>query len=80
MFANWDLSGAENAEVWEQSVDDIAWLLRHVSERFIDGHEYNAYKHGLRLASGAAGIAVAPPGTDAFKRNCLVPGAAPRSA
>jgi hypothetical protein len=68
VFAKWDFSGAENADVWEQSVDDIAWLLRHVSERFIDGHEYNAYKHGLRVVSGSAGLAVAPSGTSAFKQ------------
>jgi hypothetical protein len=56
VFANLDLSSGTTSEAWEQSVQDIAWLLEHVAERFIAGHEYNAYKHGLRVVSGPAGL------------------------
>jgi hypothetical protein len=67
VFATWDLSLAEADEAWGQSIDDIAWLLQSVCERFVEGHEYNAYKHGLRVISGSAGLALAPFGSCAFK-------------
>jgi hypothetical protein len=61
VFATWDFSTTEVAEVWAQSVRDIAWVIGHVAERFVDWHENNAYKHGLRVVSGRAGLSVSGP-------------------
>jgi hypothetical protein len=58
VYANIDFSRMDVAERWARSVADIAWLIQHVAERFVAGHEYNAYKHGLRVSSGSAGFGV----------------------
>jgi hypothetical protein len=56
VFANWDLSGTDAAELWTKSIQDIAWLIGYAAERFTKANEYNAYKHGLRVAHGPAGL------------------------
>jgi hypothetical protein len=42
VYANIDFSKMDVAERWERSVADIAWLIQHLVERFVAGHEYNA--------------------------------------
>ena len=61
VFATWDFSNSDAGETWSRSIDDIAWLLGYVAERFSSGHEYNAYKHGLRIASGQATLGASSP-------------------
>src|ERR1039458_1379708 len=34
VFANWDLSGTDAAELWTKSIQDIAWLIGYAAERF----------------------------------------------
>jgi hypothetical protein len=69
VYANFDFSEMEVADQWERSVADIAWLISHAADRFASGQEYNAYKHGLRVVAGSAGLGVATqPGTSEFKR------------
>jgi hypothetical protein len=58
VFADWALSDTNVSDTWRQSVSDIAWLVRYVAERFVSAHEYNAYKHGLRVVSGPAQLGV----------------------
>lgn len=41
-------------EKWNENLDNIAWLLDRIAERYIEASaynvgEYNAYKHGLRV-------------------------------
>lgn len=60
VYANWDLGKTKVAAAWEESVDSIMALLQIVSEQFVNGHEYNSYKHGLRVLLGTAGLAVGP--------------------
>ena len=50
-------------ERWNRSVQDAEWLIRHVAELYLQGHEYNAYKHGLRVVSGTAALGVKPMGS-----------------
>jgi hypothetical protein len=40
-------------------VAEIAWLISHTAQRFASGQEHNAYKHGLRVVAGSAGLGVA---------------------
>jgi hypothetical protein len=69
VYANVEFSSMPVAEQWERSVDDIAWLIGHAAERFVSGQEYNAYKHGLRVVAGSAGLGVATQtGPSEFKR------------
>jgi hypothetical protein len=63
VYANWDLSKTEFAAVWDTSIQSIMALLEIVSEQFVDGHEYNSYKHGLRVVLGSAALGIAPDGT-----------------
>lgn len=39
---------------WETNLENHAWLLRRMAERYRDAAEYNAYKHGLRVITGPA--------------------------
>jgi hypothetical protein len=39
-------------DMWDANLDNIAWLIRRMAERYIAGSEYNAYKHGLRVMTG----------------------------
>ena len=55
IYANCRPSGDEVD--WKQSVSDIAWFLEQYADSYLKGNEYNAYKHGLRVVSGAAGLA-----------------------
>ena len=34
VFAGWDFSKSDGAAVWEQSVDDLGWLVQYTVERF----------------------------------------------
>jgi hypothetical protein len=69
VFAGWDFSNSDDAAVWEQSVDDLGWLVKYTAERFCAAHEYNSYKHGLRVALGPAGLAASmTPQADSFKQ------------
>jgi hypothetical protein len=39
---------------FSQSISDIGWFLEQYADSYLKGAEYNAYKHGLRVVSGAA--------------------------
>jgi hypothetical protein len=39
---------------WETNLDNHAWLLRRMAERYRAAGEYNAYKHGVRIIAGPA--------------------------
>ena len=49
----------ESASKWNENIDNIIWLIRRVGERFIESSEYNSYKHGLRVATGASYVTFA---------------------
>jgi hypothetical protein len=58
--------GEEQNDSWNANLDNIAWLIRHMAERYIAGSEYNAYKHGLRVMTGQSSFGLRlenPPGT-----------------
>ena len=60
VYGGLKLEDGEHNEAFKHSVGDIAWLIAHCAEEFVEGNEYNAYKHGLRVVSGAATLAVRP--------------------
>lgn len=37
---------------WRDNLDNIAWLLERLARKYVDGAEYNGYKHGLRVMAG----------------------------
>lgn len=53
----------EEAEQWFQnSLNDIAWLLPRMAQRYLKGAEYNAYKHGVRVLVGPTALEFTPEG------------------
>ena len=34
------------------NLDNIAWLVTRMAQKYLDGAEYNGYKHGLRVMAG----------------------------
>lgn len=51
---------SENYERWIESLDGIEWMINRLATKYVDGVEYNAYKHGLRLHTGPSHFAVYP--------------------
>ena len=37
---------------WKVNTGNIAWLLTRVARKYLEGAEYNGYKHGLRVMAG----------------------------
>jgi hypothetical protein len=62
VFAGFRPEDSEHNEDWRRSVSDIGWLIAHCAKHFVEGNEYNAYKHGLRVVSGSASLALRPTG------------------
>jgi len=40
------------AQKWQENIDNIFWFITRVARKYIEGTEYNAYKHGLRVITG----------------------------
>ena len=55
-------SDAEKAARWGENLDSLDWLIRRVGRRYLDAEEYNAYKHGLRVRTGATRLTMFPDG------------------
>lgn len=49
---------------WEQIIDDLDWYIRLLARRYIRAHEYNAYKHGLRVLTGSSYLQWKPDGSN----------------
>lgn len=47
---------------WDLNIDNILWFVRRIARKFIDGPEYNAYKHGLRIITGPTYFRLYPTG------------------
>ncbi len=66
VYATYKPEGEMQDDTWDANLDNIAWLIRHMAERYIAGSEYNAYKHGLRVMTGQSSFGLRlenPPGT-----------------
>lgn len=53
---------SEKAAKWTTNLDNVVWLLDRIGRRYLDAPEYNAYKHGLRVMTGGAGLRIYPDG------------------
>lgn len=40
----------ESPETWGDNLESLAWLLDRMAHKYLGALEYNAYKHGLRVA------------------------------
>ena len=50
------------AQNWQQNLDNIFWFITRIARKYIEGSEYNAYKHGLRVITGPSFIKFSPTG------------------
>ena len=47
---------------WQENIDNIFWFITRLARKYIEGTEYNAYKHGLRVITGPTFIKFSPTG------------------
>ncbi len=50
------------AKNWQQNLDNINWFITRIARKYLEGTEYNAYKHGLRVITGHTFIKFSPTG------------------
>jgi hypothetical protein len=55
-------SGGE--EAWNTCVDNLWWIIYRMAEKYVNGDEYNSYKHGLRMMSASSTLAMSNSPTD----------------
>ena len=58
IYSKFKSSDEEKANQWDKNLDNIDWFLKRIGERYLDAKEFNAYKHGLRVLTGEAGLFV----------------------
>jgi hypothetical protein len=49
---------------WQETFENLWWSLERMAEKYSEADEYNSYKHGLRLMSSAAMLALSNNATD----------------
>lgn len=54
------LPSSDVYEQWSENLRGLEWMLERLAAKYIEGVEYNAYKHGLRLLTGPSYIGVFP--------------------
>jgi hypothetical protein len=50
------------AEKWQENIDNIFWFITRLARKYIEGTEYDAYKHGVRVITGPTFIKFSPTG------------------
>lgn len=50
------------AQNWQQNIDNIYWFITRIARKYIEGTEYNAYKHGVRILLGPTFFKFCPTG------------------
>lgn len=58
VYAKFISSEEQHSQNWQTNLDNIAWLLNRMSKKYLDGSEYNAYKHGLRVMTGPSSLKI----------------------
>jgi hypothetical protein len=60
VYATYEPQEAIAKEEWDVNLDNIAWLIRHMAEKYMASRdEYNSYKHGLRAMTGESSLGMA---------------------
>lgn len=54
------LPNSEAHEKWLENLRGLEWMFDRLAAKYIEGIEYNAYKHGLRLLTGPSCFALFP--------------------
>lgn len=54
-----NFSDGRDEELWNKNLDNVIDCLDRMGSKFLDGIEYNAFKHGIRVAAVSAGLSVA---------------------
>lgn len=62
VYANFISDKDEIAQNWQTNIDNIIWFIARIAQKYIEGTEYNAYKHGLRTMTGPTYFRVFPTG------------------
>jgi hypothetical protein len=60
VYATYEPQEGPSKEQWDENLDNIAWLIRHMAEKYMASKaEYNSYKHGLRVMTGESSFGFA---------------------
>lgn len=60
VYAAYEPLQALGKEKWDENLDNIAWLIRRMAEKYMEGKgEYNSYKHGMRVMTGESWLNIA---------------------
>lgn len=63
IYAGFESDKEEHQKNWRKNLDDIAWMLRRMAKKYLDGlEEYNSFKHGLRFLTGPTYFKIFPTG------------------
>lgn len=68
-FLNWAIYAGflstekDKIENWQANLHNIDWLLTRIGRKYLEGSEYNAYKHGLRVMTGPSYFRFRPSGS-----------------
>jgi hypothetical protein len=54
----------EEEQTWNLSFENLWWLIHRMAEKYLKADEYNSYKHGLRMMSSTATLAIASDSAD----------------
>lgn len=62
IYANFISDKKEISENWDTNLDNIDWFITRLAKKYIEGEEFNAYKHGLRTLTGHTFLRIFPTG------------------
>lgn len=62
IYTNFLPDDQDSRDNWKTNIENITWLLSRLSEKYIAGAEYNAYKHGVRIMTGPSSLSFKPTG------------------
>lgn len=62
IYANFLSDKEEIAHHWQANIDNIVWFIGRIAHKYLEGTEYNAYKHGLRTFTGPTYFQMFPTG------------------
>ena len=62
IYGNFQSDDPEIKMNWEINIENIIWFIKRIAKKYMEGTEYNAYKHGLRTFIGPTFFRLFPKG------------------
>jgi hypothetical protein len=62
VFNGYVITDDTQGKTWQDNIDNIIWMLTRLSDKYLEGKEYNSYKHGVRVILSPSAISFTPNG------------------